>query len=482
MAETTEPRRIAPQPGPQEAFLSTPADIAIMGGAAGGGKTWALLLEPLRHAHNGQFGAVIFRRTSPQITAEGGMWDEAGDLYPEFGAVSRQSPHMYFGFPSGAKVQFAHLQHETDKESWKGAQIPLICFDQLEDFTEGQFFYLLSRNRSTCGVRPYVRGTCNPDADSWLATFLAWWIDQETGYPIPERSGVIRWMVRISDTIVWGNDPKTLAAEFPETIPKSVTFIPAKLEDNPALEEADPGYRANLMALPLVERERLLGGNWKIRPKAGLYFRRGWFDVVNVAPAGCQWVRAWDLAATTKKTKKDDPDWTAAVKLGRDPITGQLYVGHVERSRSSPRKVKKSMRAMAEQDGVSCRIRIPQDPGQAGKAQIQDLTAWLSGYVVRSRPVTGDKVTRAAPFSSQCEAGNVSIVRGAWNDDFLTELEGFPEREHDDQVDAASDAFDELVGSSGNAPMAWSPSSEEDTPPKAKKRRRRRNTVQLEDA
>ncbi len=480
MTATAEARRIAPQPGPQEAFLATPADIAIMGGAAGGGKTWALLLEPLRHSHNPKFGAVIFRRTSPQITAEGGMWDEAGDLYPDLGAVSRQHPHMFFRFPSGCKIQFAHLQHESDKESWKGAQIPLLCFDQLEDFTEGQFFYLLSRNRSTSGVRPYVRGTCNPDADSWLARFLEWWIDQDTGYPIAERSGVIRWMVRTGDEIVWGDSKEELAERFPDILPKSVTFIPAKLEDNPALEEVDPGYRSNLMALPLVERERLLGGNWKIRPSAGMYFQRGWFDVVEAAPAECQWVRAWDLAASTPKKKKDDPDWTVGLKMGLHPSC-QYYIGHIERSRSSPRQVKRAMKAIAEQDGKACRIRIPQDPGQAGKAQVQDLTGYLAGYVVKSKVVTGDKVTRASPVSSQCEAGNVSIVRGPWMEAFLAEVENFPDSAHDDQVDALADAFDEITGG-GRAPLAWSPwMDEEGATPPTKKPTRRPNTPALRE-
>jgi hypothetical protein len=72
---------------------------------------------------------------------------------------------------------------------WQGAQIPLICFDELTHFRAHQFFYMVSRNRSTCGVRPYIRATCNPDADSWVANFLAWWIDPETGFPIPERAG-----------------------------------------------------------------------------------------------------------------------------------------------------------------------------------------------------------------------------------------------------------------------------------------------------
>ncbi len=88
-------------------------------------------------------------------------------------------------WPRAGKIKFSHLQFETTVYDWQGAQIALICFDELTHFTAHQFFYMVSRNRSTCGVKPYIRATCNPDADSWVADFLAWWIDRETGLPIP---------------------------------------------------------------------------------------------------------------------------------------------------------------------------------------------------------------------------------------------------------------------------------------------------------
>src|SRR3954454_4436898 len=97
--------------------------------------------------------------------------------------------------------------------NWQGAQIALICFDELTHFRAHQFFYMVSRNRSTCGVRPYIRATCNPDADSWVAEFLAWWIDPETGLPIPERAGVMRYYVRVSDKIIWADRPEELMHE-----------------------------------------------------------------------------------------------------------------------------------------------------------------------------------------------------------------------------------------------------------------------------
>lgn len=431
-----------PQPGPQQLFDQTDADIAILGGAAGGGKTWALLREPVRHAHNAKFGAVIFRRTYPQITNEGGMWDESELMYGHLGAVPRESS-VQWEFPSGASVKFAHMQHEKDKESWKGAQIPLIGFDQLEDFTESQFFYMLSRNRSTSGVRPYIRATCNPDADSWLADFLAWWIDPETGYPIAERAGKVRWFVRVEGVIIWGDSPEELLREHPGQKPKSVTFIPAKLEDNQVLEEIDPGYRANLMALPFVERERLLGGNWKIRPMAGLVFNRAHFEIVDAVPADLVVVRYWDKAGTDE-SENPGAAFSAGVKMGYSRSTKMYYVLDVIRGQWSALKRKQVMKQAAELDGRAVAIWTEQEPGSGGKESAQATVTDLAGWNVRKEPVTGDKITRAQPLAAQVQAGNVKLLRGAWNEAFLVELHGFPSAKLKDQVDAAAGAFNKL--------------------------------------
>lgn len=432
------------------AFLGTPADIAIYGGGAGGGKTWALLMEPLRHVANPEFGAVFFRRTTVQIRNEGGLWDESQKLYRHLKAKPKEL-NLEWKFPSGATVSMAHLEYDKTVNNWQGSQIALELFDELTHFTEKQFFYMLSRNRSMCGVRPYVRATCNPDADSWVARFIAWWIDEKTGYPIPERAGVLRYFVRIGDAIHWADNPDDLAQytmqdeggnEVPIP-PKSVTFIPAKLTDNKALMNADPGYMANLMALSTVERERLLGGNWKIRPAGGLLFRRGWCDVVDAVPAGTVWARGWDLAATPKTDTTPDPDATAGTKIGKMP-DGRYIVGDFVEDWLSPNGVRSLIKNTAAQDGQGAQISLPQDPGQAGKDQKQNLAKMLTGYDVRFSPESGDKVTRFSPFSAQAEAGNVVVLRGHWNEAWFSALEGFPEAAHDDAADSTSRAFNAL--------------------------------------
>ena len=339
---------IKPQPGPQERFLSCGADIVIYGGAAGGGKTFAELLEPLYHIHNPRFGAVIFRRNLTQVTNEGGLWDTAKDLYSHFGAKFRQAPKFQCSFPSGAKVTFAHLQQESDVKNWQGSQIPLVCYDELTHFTEYQFTYLMTRMRSTCGVRPYLRATTNPEAGSWVCKYIDWYIDWTTGYAIPERSGVIRYLAVYNNQLYWGDTPEECVQNCPDEANmkveevKSFAFIHATLQDNKILLEKDPAYYSNLKNNTEVEKERLLFGNWKIKPEKGLYYKRPYFSEITREEAvrvnHVKWVRGWDLAASDAK---DNPkgDYTASGLLSKD-TEGNIYIWDATMDQLSPAGVR----------------------------------------------------------------------------------------------------------------------------------------------
>ena len=430
---------IKPQLGPQELFLSSSADITIYGGSAGGGKTFGLLMEPLRHIHISDFGAVIFRRTSTQVRNEGGLWDTSKQIYTHAHGDPKESV-LKWVFKSGANVKFAHIEHDKNTYDWQGSQIPLICFDELTHFEESMFWYMLSRNRSTCGIKPYIRATTNPLAGSWVAKLISWWIDED-GFPCLERSGIIRWFIRISDEIIWANTKSKLLELYPDLLPKSLTFIPAKLSDNKILEEIDPGYRANLMALPLVERERLLGGNWKICPAAGMYYRREWFEIVDKAPKGVA-VRYWDTAATEPSASNKNPDWTAGLKLMESGnITYVVDVRHVQKKSAG---VEDLIIHTASVDGANTKIVMEQEPGGSGKIVIDHYAKLLMKYSFHGVLSTKAKETRAGPSSAAAENGLVKIVRGDWNNAFLDELEAFPEGAHDDIVDAFSGAFNVL--------------------------------------
>ena len=445
---------LRPQPGPQEMFLATKADICIYGGAAGGGKTYGLLLDALRHKNRPGFGEVIFRKNSIQIYNEGGLLDESLRMYSGIkGAELKRSPRPQWTFNGKGKVSFAHIDGDDDLKKFQGSQMAAIGFDELTHFTESQFFYMLSRNRTTCGIKPYVRATCNPDADSWVAKFIEWWIDPDTGYPIKERSGKIRWMIRRNETLYWADTIEELWERFElktqeeKQEPKSVTFIMSTLYDNQILMKQDPSYISNLKALSVVERERLLYGNWKIKPAAGLYFKRSQIgQMLTMIPNDVvRWVRAWDLAATAEG-EGGEPAYTAGVLMGKRK-NGRYIVADVINVRQTAADVRKTIKFTAMSDIAKykrVKIRLPQDPGQAGKDQAQGYAIMLSGYDVKILPESGDKATRAAPMAAQWQMGNFDVMTGEWNEEYFNQLESFPESKFKDMVDAGSSAFSQL--------------------------------------
>ena len=431
--------------------MASTADIVFYGGEAGSSKTAGLVLEGLRCHDIPRSGGIMFRRTSPQLEGPGSLWELMRDWYPSLGARLTESPMFKAVFPCGASVQLGHLQYESSKLAHQGKGYSYIGFDELTHFTQTQFWYLFSRCRSTSGVRSYIRATMNPDPDSWVKKMIAWWLDDRGEYARPERSGVIRYFYRVNDELIWADTSAELRALHPEQEdpPSSFTFILGKLADNKILLAMDPGYRARLMALPMVERERLLGqgkgGNWRIRPAAGLYFRRGWFRVVSALPTDIvQIVRAWDKAATQPTAENPDPAWTRGVKMAVTK-SGRFIVLHVESVRGSPQKVLETIQNIAKQDGKRVKVLLWQDPAQAGKVDVALTKGFLIGFHVESEVAREDKLVYAGPYSTQVEAGNVDVLEAPWNDAYFSELEGFPDGKHKDQVDASSRAFQGLA-------------------------------------
>lgn len=487
--------------------------MVIYGGAAGGGKTYALLLEECRNSDNPRFNSVIFRRNNTQIFTNGGLWDSAMALLPLIGARPKKTPNPQFIFPSGAKVSFGHLERYSDCLSYQGSQIPFIAFDELTHFEEEVFWYMFSRIRSDSGVDGYIRATTNPDPDSWVRTFIDWWIGPD-GLAIPERSGKLRWMIRLNGECVWGdsrmellqyqfdgkitevdkshqdadelfeideNDSKAQTIKIPGkpgvlyvitgsreffqwdgqeyrrlNAPKSVTFILSTLQDNKILMRNDPSYLANLQALPLVEQERLLGGNWNIRPAAGMYFPRNKVTLIDEIPTDVtRWVRAWDLAGTEDKKNnnpEDGPAFTAGVLMG-ERKGGGIVIADVINQRLNSSDVRSTVLNTAKADKAAykrVKIRMNQDPGQAGKDQADQYIKLLSGFSLNIERESGSKETRAEPFSAQwigvkgAEKGNVYVLNAPWTSAYLAQMDGFPDRKFKDMADASSTGFLEL--------------------------------------
>ena len=205
------------------------------------------------------------------------MWDTSVKLYPLLNAEPRESS-LDWKFPSGAKISFRHLEFEKNKYDWQGAQIPFLGFDELTHFTESMFFYLLSRNRSGCGVKPYVRATCNPDPESWVYKLISWWIDADTGFPILERRGKLRYFIKYGHDYIWGDNYdevyekaehiiKPMMSESglqKEDFIKSLTFVSGSIYDNKRGLEFDPSYPGNLLSQDEDTRKQLLEGRWKM--------------------------------------------------------------------------------------------------------------------------------------------------------------------------------------------------------------------------
>jgi len=443
---------LKPQTGPQEEFLSTSADIAIYGGAAGGGKTFALLLEAVRHKDVPGYGGVIFRRESSQISNEGGPWDTAQTIYSQMGASFVTSPKHIARFGKGTKVTFSHMQLVRHMKQWDGSQIPFIGFDELQHFVDKQFWYMLSRNRSTCGVRPYIRATCNPDPDSFLLHLLSWWIDQITGDPIKERSGIIRWFVRVDGQIHWADSKKELTDQFRKSRPKSFTFIMAELSDNPALLAADPDYEANIDALLDYEKKRLKG-NWFARPSAGELFKRSFFELVDDYDERdiIRVIRYWDRAATEPNEENTDPDWTAGVKLA-EMADGSYLLIDIDRDRRDPGGVEDMIEYDVDLDGETCVLGLEQEPGASGKMEVSHYERKHGDSVdvhIANKTKTKSKLTCWKPVARASKKGRIKVLRAGWNQNFFSEAEAVTDGSqsgHDDQIDGFAGAYSYLVG------------------------------------
>ena len=383
-------------------FLLCDTEEAFYGGAAGGGKSDALLMAALLYVHYPGYNAILFRRTFSDLALPEALMARSMEWLGEKARWDAQQ-HMWT-FPCGATLSFGYLDHRTDKYRYQSSAFQYIAFDELTQFQEADYTYLFSRLRRLEGVTiPLrMRSASNPGGIGHA------WVKQ-------------RFLVEGSST--------------------GRLFIPAKLEDNPHLDQRS--YSHSLRQLDPVTRARLLHGDWEILDAGGM-FQRYWFPIVVEYPRGEYAVRYWDLAATRARTERHDPDWTVGVLM--TILDGVCYVLDVQRARVTSREKEQLIQQTAqldEQHGFSRFITyIEQEPGSSG-VDVIDYYARkvLVGYAFKGHRTTGSKEMRAAPYASAAEAGNVKLVQGSWIRAYLDELSEYPYGAHDDQVDASSGAY-----------------------------------------
>lgn len=395
----------------QKVFLRTNTLEALFGGAAGGGKSSALLMSALQYVDVPGYSAILFRRTFADLSLPGALMDRFRSWMANYDDVHWNANSYVATFPSGARISFGYLNNTNDYLRYKGSEFQFIGMDEVTEIRESDYRYLFSRLRrpnsgELAKVPLRMRAASNP-APNWVRQRF----------------------------IVEGETTNRI-------------FVPSLLTDNPGID-AD-SYRQALASLDPIERRRLEEGDWWATTLGSLFDRTSFVIIdpheVPIVTPQARVVRFWDLAATEPNHSNPDPDWTVGTLMLFDQ--GVSYILDVKRARVKGDKVEQLIAQTANEDGVAVQIRMEQEPGSSGKALVDQYARYvLAGYDFGGIRATGDKITRARPFAAAVANGNVRIVRGPWLSDWLDELSSFPEAcNHDDQVDSAVGAFTFLAG------------------------------------
>lgn len=395
----------------QKVFLRTNAMEALFGGAAGGGKSSALLMSALQFVDTPGYSAILFRRTFADLSLPGALMDRFRSWIEGQDEIHWNANSYVATFPSGARISFGYLNNTNDYLRYKGSEFQFIGMDEVTEIRESDYRYLFSRLRRPASgplsqVPLRMRAASNP-APNWVRQ---------------------RFIV--------------------EGMEKNRIFVPSKLTDNPGID-AD-SYRQALSALDPIERRRLEEGDWWSTTLGTLFDRTSVVIIdqseIPVVTSSARVVRFWDLAATEPSPSTPNPDWTVGTLMLFDG--GVAYILDVRRARLRGEKVEQLIAQTAYEDGKGVSIRMEQEPGSSGKALVDQYARYVvPGYDFQGIRSTGDKLTRARPFAAAVANGNVRVVRNAWLSEWLDELSSFPEAcDHDDQVDSAVGAFSYLTG------------------------------------
>lgn len=497
---------VRPQEGRQtdvfNVIAEQKADFILLTGGRSSGKTELITMVDLLFAGDPNFRSVKFRRTYKQLTRAGGLWQKANSQYKFFGAVPNKSDLKYT-FPSGAETAFSYCDTMADAESWRGSELSLIAFDEINHHEWEQISMLQTCLRSQADMSSMMIGTCNPDEQSWVfQLFLKDYYIGEDGFPIEERNGDIRYYIIDPSTEkpVFSESLDFFEEHYPHIIrpvnpvtgvqmyvePKRFCFFSLCIWDNPIAQILNPKYVAELVSLPPYKRDTQLYGNWLAKATKSKMFRREFlrglgdhpeYGTENVTlPARRVTCRAWDLAYTEPSQANKYPDFTASIKMHKCS-RGYYYLDggwHPElhdstkddndlkilgRFRKNVGIRDEYMLKQAYYDGKNCSVVLPK-ASAAGKAEYEQLKVMFvnEGFKVKGAS-TGNaanaKALRFSPFCSAAQQGLVFILKDTFKSAqtlelFLTELESMEEgfkstsKIKDDWTDSVSDAFSTL--------------------------------------
>lgn len=479
MAETV----YGPASPKQEMMLKAAesVQVVVIGGAAGSGKSFLLQLMPLMLVDDPASQCIMFRRTTPQITGQGGIWDTGKGIYTKLPDGARPKireramevifPNFEEGYGEGAKIKYSHMQNENDKFNIQGLQFTFIGVDEACQFEWSQLEYMMSRLRSESSHFSRMVMSCNPDSEHKIKELIAWHLDED-GYPIPERDGVVRYFIRRDGDFIWGSTKEELLEIYGENCrPLSFTFVSATIYDNPPMLKSNPEYLSFLEGLDPVNKAQLLHGNWNVKAEGNNYFKRENLVEVNELPRDIIWARGWDLASQEVTAQNKDPDFSCGVKLGKSRdgfyyLVGDYCKGNYDdlleehgRFRKRPGERDRIIAEQGFYDGNDCVIVLPVDPGAAGKVAYQELAKRLMEQGLRVRqdpaPTNKDKLTKFTPFADAVEAGLVRVLKSSFDtksyNSLCSELERFDgERSgrsvtaKDDRADGVASAYNYL--------------------------------------
>lgn len=397
-------------------------------------KSYVGLMRHLRWVHDPNYVGYCIRQNATSIMAAGGLFNTAVEMYRTFDPnIKVRTRDKQIVFSSGATVNFNHYENDNAGRHYQGLQLSNVMYDEAAHASEEHIWWLFSRLRSKADTPHSIWLTCNPDPDSYLFDWVKWWLYPEGhpnyGLPDPDKNGKRRYAVRQSGELKWGDtlgevielygNPRLTHDHPLQVKPISIEAHLGTVYDNPPLIAMRPDYVSNLEALPEVEKQRNLFGNWVVRVEGSGYFRRLWTTELTTyhREEGTRTVRAFDFAGSLKSDINPYPDYTASVRMNRTK-EGDYVIDDVRRHRIRYGDWKRFVLDCAKDDPPDTIYLIPVDPNAMARKATEQFARELSeaGLSVRQMNTRGSKVDRFRPFSSMAQNGGVSFVKNCGMD------------------------------------------------------------------